>query len=464
MNDITMEGTVLQNLMNSESFYSKVYSHIDVDLFQDPNCSTIFSTIKELTDTYNKRPSPQEVGLFIKESNKLNKTLQQTTLSKFKEILRSPKIENMDFLIDKTQQWVQRIKLSRTIFTAADIIQNDGEFGPIVGMVEDALNINFDTSIGLDYNESLDERLEYYKSRETFTSTGIKTLDKTLGGGIRPSSLFMIGAATHGGKTAFKIFLSASLLLKKENVLFITLELPEKEISKRIDANLFGVTINELGEIPNNVLIDKWNKVKPNLGNLIIKEYGAGTFNAMNLKSLLDELRSKKDFVPDAVVIDYVGLMVSARTNKNSNSYDTLGKVSEDLHAIAKETYDSKGNKGIKMITSAQLNRSAYGNIDAGMESVSESLKIMMTADVAILLINNEQMREMNQQLFKFVKNRYTGKMDNLMMEVIFDRISYRPFGDEDYTDYEPIDQVELNTGIAIQPVGEGLDFGSLNF
>lgn len=199
MND-SIEDVILQNLMNSESYYSKTYSHLSKDLFQDPNNATIFNAIKNLTDKYNKRPNAREIGLEIKQDNSLNKTLQQTTISKFKEVLRDPKIENMDFLIDKTQRWVQKIQLSKTIFEAADIIQSNEPFDPIPGMVEKSLNINFDTSIGLDYNESLEERLLYYKSKETFTSTGISTLDKSLGGGIRPSSLFMVGAASHGGK------------------------------------------------------------------------------------------------------------------------------------------------------------------------------------------------------------------------------------------------------------------------
>ena len=457
-----MENIVLQNLMNSDSYYSKTYSHLDKELFQNPNNATIFNTIQTLTNDYNKRPSPQEVGLAIKQNMKLNKTLQSTTISKFKDVLREPPVQNMDFLIDKTQTWVQRIRLSKTIFEAADIIQSDGSFDPIPGMVEESLNINFDTSIGLDYGDSIDERLAYYKSKETFTSTGLKNLDMSLGGGIRPSSLFMVGAASHGGKTAFKIFLTTSLLLKKENVLFITLEMPEKEIAKRIDANIIGTTINDLSELSNDEILDKWNKIKDNIGELVIKEYGAGTFNTMHLKSLLDELKSKKNFIPDAIVIDYVGLMTSARANKDSNSYDALGKVAEDLHAIAKETYDSRGNKGIKMITSTQLNRSAYGNMEAGMESVSESLKIMMTSDVALLLINNDQMREQNQQLFKFVKNRYTGKMDSLMMEVIFERMTYKPF--DDGTSYEEVDQVALNTAPLVQPKKDAFDFGSLNF
>jgi len=458
----TIEDLVLQNLMNSDAYYSKTYSHLDKGLFQNPNNSVIFETIQDLTNKYNKRPSPQEVGLAIKQDLSLNKTLQSTTISKFKDVLREPPVQNMDFLIDKTQTWVQRIKLSKTIFEAADIIQNDGSFDPIPGMVEDSLNINFDTSIGLDYGESIEERLEYYKSREAYTSTGLSNLDKVLGGGIRPGSLFMFIGPTHTGKTAAKVFVSANLLLKKKNVLFITLEMPEKEIAKRIDANIMGTTINELSELSERDLMTKWDSVKDNIGELVIKEYGAGTFNTMHLKALLDELKSKKNFIPDAIAVDYVGLMVSARASKDSNSYDGLGKVAEDLHAIAKETYDSKGNKGIMMISSSQANRSAMGNTDAGMENISESLKIAMTADVAIMLINNEQMREQNQQIWKLVKNRYTGQMPSLMMETHFDRMQYKPF--DDGNSYDAVDQEELNTGAPVQPDKNDFDFGQLQF
>jgi len=457
-----MESTVLQNLMNSESFYSKVYSHLDKGLFQDPNCSTIFETIKDLTDKYNKRPNAKEVGLGIKQNNSINKTLQQTTISKFKDVLRDPKVENMDFLIDQTQRWVQRIQLSKTIFEAADIIQSDKPFDPIPSMVEESLNINFDTSIGLNYQDTIDERLEYYKSLEAFTPIGLPTLDEVLGGGIRPGSLFMFIGPTHTGKTAAKVFTTANLLLKKENVLFITLEMPEKEIAKRIDANLLGTTINDLSELPEADLLQKWSKLQGNIGNLVIKEYGAGTFNTMMLKSLLDELKTKKDFIPDVIVVDYLGLMISHRAARDANSYDSLGKVAEDLHAVAKETYNSKGTKGIKMISSSQAGRAAIGNTEAGMENISESLKIAMTADVAIMLINNDKMKEQNQQIWKLVKNRYTGLMPSLMMETDFTRMMYKDFDGD--TAYEAVDQVELNAGSLTQPIGDGLDFGKLNF
>lgn len=449
-----MEEVVLNGLMMSDKFFSRSFSHLDNTLFQGAESSVIFGTIKEYVKKYQERPNAREIGLAIKEAKDININLKTNSISKFKEIIKEGKIDNIDFLLDKTEKWVQEVKLTKTIFNAADIIKGGKEFQPIVGMVEDALKVSFDSSIGLDYNISEEERLAYYKSKETYTETSIPSLNKALGGGVRPSSLFMVAATSHGGKSAFKVALSCDLLLKKENVLFVTLEMPELEIAKRIDANLMGVTINELGTFSNDVLHKKWTDTQNNIGKLVIKEYGAGTFNALHLKSLLDELKSKKDFVPDAICIDYLGLMTSHRATHNSNSYDMLGKVAEDLHAIAKETYNSKGNKGIKMITSSQLNRGAYGNMEAGMESVSESLKIMMTADVALLLISSDQMREQNQQVWKLVKNRYTGNMSSLMVNVDFTRMKYEDFSDEETPINNIIEDISTTE----------LDLGSLNF
>lgn len=270
--------------------------------------------------------------------------------------------------------------------------------------------------------------------------------------------------------TAAKVFTAASLLIRKENVLFITLEMPEKEIAKRIDANLLGTTINELSELSNEEIMKKWAKIENNIGGLVIKEFGAGTFNSLHLKNLLDELKSKKDFIPDAVFIDYLGLMVSARAGKDSNSYDALGKVAEDLHALAKETYDSRGNKGIKMVSSMQSGRGSIGNLDSGMEHISESLKVAMTADVAIMLINNDQMKEQKQQIWKFVKNRYTGLMPSVMLETNFAHMTYKPFADIDTQlsgistglDFnKSAEKTEVTSSVMDN---QGLDFGKLNF
>lgn len=76
---------------------------------------------------------------------------------------------------------------------------------------------------------------------------------------------------------------------------------------------------------------------------------------------------------------------------------------------------------------------SAYGNIDAGLESVADSLGIIQTADTAVLFIQNDQMKEMNQMIWKFAKNRNTGALDSVMVKADFPKMRFSDWdGDEE--------------------------------
>jgi len=261
--------------------------------------------------------------------------------------------------------------------------------------------------------------------------------------------------------TSAKSFISTNLLLNKENVLFLSLEMPEMEITRKFDANLWGVTMDELETMDSETLKSKAKNVEHLIANLTIKDYAAGTFSTIQLKSLLDELKSKKDFVPDAVVIDYLGLMYSPRASKGAKEYEILGKVSEDLHGIAKNTYNSKGEKGIKVITSTQLNRSSDGNTEAGMSAVSDSIKIMQTADISILLLSNPAMKGENQQYWKIVKNRNNGRLTGHLVGTDFGRVQYKDLSDDTSGSYTA--NQELNN-INLDETNKDLNFDNFNF
>lgn len=280
--------------------------------------------------------------------------------------------------------------------------------------------------------------------------------------------------------TAYMCFLTGSSLLQKENILYITLEMPEEAIAKRIDASLLGFTIQEL-EDPSNInnIRTKWNSIKDKLGNLVIKEYGAGTFSSLDLENLLDELRLEKNFIPDVVMIDHLILMYSPKAGKGSNSYEMVGKVSEELHGIAKKYNDSKGNKGIKVISGMQANRSAYNQTDMGLENMSESIKVAMTADVVVGIISNEELRANNQQIWKLLKNRFSGLLDSTLVQTDFSRMTYTEIAEEpeDFNPNGKIDKLanmnenkfDLDTldtsGVHIGTTEESpLNFDNLNF
>ena len=104
---------------------------------------------------------------------------------------------------------------------------------------------------------------------------------------------------------------------------------------------------------------------------------------------------------------------------------------------------------------------SAYGNTDAGLESVSDSIGLVQTADTFCFLINSDSMKEQNQVLLKFEKNRNTGQLNSLMLEVDYAHMRYTNFEDPDGNS---IPNQELDTLVPEAAFNSGLDLGSLNF
>jgi replicative DNA helicase len=216
----------------------------------------------------------------------------------------------------------------------------------------------------------------------------------------------------------------------KKNVLFITLEMPEEDIEKRIDANLLGLTTEELETIDIEDIRTKFDNIKGDLGELRVKEYGSGEFNTIKMKTILNDLYNEDKFRPDMIVIDYITLMSSSRGSLqsigNTNTYYRY--VSEELLTASKKLINSNGKVGVAIVSAAQLNRNGYGNVDAGMQDISEAISIMQTANNSIFLITNEEMKKQGIMLWKWVKNRNRGKLETLTVNIDYPRMTFSDF------------------------------------
>lgn len=84
---------------------------------------------------------------------------------------------------------------------------------------------------------------------------------------------------------------------------------------------------------------------------------------------------------------------------------------------------------------------SGYGNKDAGMENVSDSMGIAMTADTFCILIRTKEMDEQNQVVFNFVKNRNTGSLTSAIVGVDFPKMRFYDLEQIPDINISPIEQ-----------------------
>ena len=138
-------------------------------------------------------------------------------------------------------------------------------------------------------------------------------------------------------------------------------------------------------------------------GKLIIKEYPTGQANTSHFRALLNELKLKKNFIPEIIFVDYLNICASSRMKMiggSINSYSYIKSIAEEMRGLAVEF-------NVPIMSATQTNRSGFTSDDPGLEDTSESFGLPATADLMFALISNEELNTMGKILVKQLKNRY---------------------------------------------------------
>jgi hypothetical protein len=225
----------------------------------------------------------------------------------------------------------------------------------------------------------------------------------------------------------------------------------EERIAERIDANLLDITVDELKLIPKESYDKKMDRLKARAkGKLIVKEYPTACAGSANFRHLLNELKIKKNFIPDIIYIDYLNICISSRIKNgaNVNSYTLVKSIAEELRGLAVEF-------NVPIVSATQTTRSGYSNSDVGLEDTSESFGLPATADFMFALVKqSETMADLNQIMVKQLKNRYGDPNINGKFVIGVDRSKMRLY------DVEQSAQEDLLDG----PVMDNTKFGEEDY
>lgn len=399
-----LETVILSNLINNEEYVRKVLPFLSDEYFSDYGQKFVFKATSAYVNKYNGLPSKEALRIAAENYPKFNEESYKNVVDLI-DALGNEK-QDLNWLVDETEKFCQ----DKAIYNAIkrSILILDGEDkkldkGAIPELLMDALGVSFDTNIGHDYYDGHEERYEYYHRKENKVAFGIDMLDRITRGGVSKKSLSIFMAATGVGKSIVMCNLAANNYMHGLNVLYITAEMAEEEIGKRIDANLLDVPMDSLEQLPKEIYDRKISRIKSrNPGRLIIKEYPTSTVNANHIRHLLNELKLKKKFIPDIIYIDYLNICASSRIKMggNTNSYTYIKSIAEEFRGLAVEF-------GIPIISATQSNREGYGNTDLDLTNTSESIGLPATVDFMAALMTNEELESTGQILIKQLKNRW---------------------------------------------------------
>ena len=415
--------TILSNLLHDEVYARKVLPFIRDEYFEERTDRVVFQQIAEYVKAYDGLPTKEVLHIEAEKRDDLTQD-EFSLVENLIEALHESTSERA-WAEDTTESWCKERAIYLALMKSIQIADGQDEKhsnDAIPDILKDALSVGFDQHVGHDYIDDSEGRYEYYHRKENKIEFDLEMFNKITAGGVSNKTLNIALAGTGVGKSLFMCHYAASVLLQGKNVLYVTCEMAEEKIAERIDANLLNTNIKEVAELPKTVFEKKVNKLREKTqGKLIIKEYPTASAHVGHFRSLLSELKLKKNFTPDIIFIDYLNICASSRYRSavNVNSYNYVKAIAEELRGLAVE-FD------VPIFSATQTTRSGFTSTDPDLTDTSESFGLPATADLMIALISSDELEELGQIMVKQLKNRYNDPTYNKRFVVGIDRPKMR--------------------------------------
>lgn len=452
------EITIISHLIGNETYNRKVLPFLEEDFFDDIGEKKVFNIIKNFVIKYSKPPT-KEALLVELDIQEMSEETHKNAVSTMEVIETIKANSDLDWLVDMTEKWGKEKKIYNAMkFGVALMDDRKSNKAEILEKLRDALGYSFDSSVGHDYLADAEARYQYYHRRESKIPFDIGVLNDITDGGVSDGTLNILLAGTHVGKSALMASLAAGNLLDGKNVLYLTLEMSQFEMAKRIDAKLFDWDIRDIKKLPKPDWDRKVKYLREKIiGKLKIKEFPMYSASVMDFNRVMQDLQYKSEFSPDIIYVDQLPLMRSSLIKDAGNSYKYVGSISAELRGF------SQLHKK-PVITATQLNREGNKKSDATMTDIGESWGIAQNADLLLILSSNEALREANRIRVRQEKNRYEDLNDLPIFQM---GVDYRKMNFYDVVDQDMIStpgekytpEVEPEETFDAKRFGKGVDF-----
>ena len=392
-----LETKILSQLLTDTAYLRKVIPYLDVDYFENANEQIVCKLVTDHFQKYNKAPSKAALETEV-EGRALPDKIFDDSVSLIRNL--SSDKEDLDWMVDKTEEFCKERALINALMQSVELSETD-EKGKIPDIMHKALGVSFDSHVGHDYFEDAEERITFFQTAENKIPFDIEYLNKITNGGTTSKTMNCFMAPTGKGKSLALCHLAAAYVSAGVDVLYISMEMSEEWISRRIDANYLDIDINDVEDIEKTEFVKSIKRIKTKTkGRLFVKEYPTGSAHVGHFRHLMSELKVKKNFKPRVIIIDYINITASFKMKDKNNSYNYVKSVAEECRGFFVEN-DVIG------WTATQVNRDGIKASDFDMGDTSESMGLVHTLDLFLGMMATEEIEAGGAVKMKQLKNRY---------------------------------------------------------
>lgn len=212
--------------------------------------------------------------------------------------------------------------------------------------------------------------------------TGLQAVDRLIGG-LRPTTLTVVGARPGMGKTSFALQVAANVA-DSGVVLMFSLEMGVEEIGRRLLTSHAKVSAARF-------IHDALNLQEIGRMHQAVEEVGAKQLflveeTSLDARRIADVARTvKRTHGLSLVVVDYLQLLGAGESRRERARHEEIGEMSRKLKLLAMEL-------DVPVVAVSQLSRAVEGRVDKRpvMSDLRESGSLEQDADLVLLLYRDE--------------------------------------------------------------------------
>ena len=372
------EHAYLRHLMVDPVFSDKYLSFFIPEYFKEPDQQLVFTALRDYITKYNSQPTSDLLKI---ECGSKHGAHNEDAVEELIDAVAKGDLYPTSWINDKAEAFIQY----RNYEVNTVLGMNAGRKNEALRKqyaAQAATEICFTKAFdGIDsYSPGLMDILRGKTDTSIVIPFDLRFLNEQLSGCRRETFNVVVGS-TNSGKSLWLCHFAASYLRRKLNVLYFTMEMSRDIATKRIHANLLDVPLSSKTE---RLLFeedtDQFTEYDPRgHGQLIVKKFPSGMAHAGDFRSYVVALKKSHHFVPDVIIVDYLGIIASELTKPGAGqqNYSIVNSAAKELCALACQT-------NTVVWTGAQANRTGTSTGDIELIHVADAFALTNHADIIL--------------------------------------------------------------------------------
>lgn len=400
LTDEVIERLILKKVLSDKSYMTMLVEFFDKRWFDDERIMITIGISIAYYKKYDKLPTTGTLKAFL---DKKSHTDERIELADYMQMINGCINLNLDLdekcIEDNIITWIKARGSYYAISDNVKQIETNRDTSTCIDRISkfDALTLHDD--VGIDLLADQEKIWGELLSDDARISFGMAEMDRVSNGGIYTNgrALICFLAKTNLGKSLMLSNLAVNFAEQGKNVLIVSLEMSEVVYSRRLISHITEDSIDHLKSTHKSTK-EKLKRImtEGEYGKIRVKEFPPSSITVNTITNEIDKLTNLGER-PDVIIVDYLSLLLPVGGTRG-NTYQDVGLVAEQLRAISYKYSAS-------VVTVCQTNRSGYGD-DVDMESISESAKVLMTADMIIGMSQSDELRDQSIISGIVLKNR----------------------------------------------------------